>query len=63
MPSGITCDCALCNIELQLLRDLSRTEPERFSELFTTSERLREYSSASSLLFRSQDFACGRRIR
>ena len=51
MPSGITCDCALCNIELQLLRDLSRIEPERFSELFTTSERLREYSSASNLLF------------
>ncbi|MFZ3332812.1 MAG: hypothetical protein WA197_19410 [Candidatus Acidiferrales bacterium] len=50
MPSGITCDCALCNIELHLLRVLSRIEPDRFSELVATSERLREYSSASSLL-------------
>lgn len=52
MPLGITCDCSLCNIELQLLRDLSRIEPDCFSELFATSERLREYSSISSLLFR-----------
>jgi DNA-directed RNA polymerase specialized sigma24 family protein len=52
MPSGITCDCALCNIELHLLRDLSQTEPDCFGDLFSSSERLREYPSVSSLLFR-----------
>lgn len=50
MPVGVTCDCALCIVELQLLRDLSRTESGALVELFSTSERLRAYPSVSSLL-------------
>jgi DNA-directed RNA polymerase specialized sigma24 family protein len=50
MPVGIACDCALCIIELRLVRDLSRTDSDALGELFSTSERLREYPSVSSLL-------------
>ena len=50
MPVGIACDCALCIIELRLVRDLSRTDSDVLGELFSKSERLREYPSVSSLL-------------
>ena len=50
MPAGGTCDCTLCKIELQLLRDLSRTDFHTLSEVFSVSERLRAYPSVSSLL-------------
>ena len=50
MPAGGTCDCTLCKIELRLLRDLSLTESEALGQLFSASERLREYRSVSNLL-------------
>ena len=50
MPAGGTCDCTLCKIELRLLRDLSRTESDGLGQLFSKSEHLREYRSASNLL-------------
>lgn len=50
MPVGVTCDCTLCKIELRLLRDLSRTESDVLGELFSVSQHLRKYRSASSLL-------------
>jgi DNA-directed RNA polymerase specialized sigma24 family protein len=50
MPMAIACDCALCIIELRLLGDLSRSDSDALGELFSMSERLREYPSASSLL-------------
>jgi DNA-directed RNA polymerase specialized sigma24 family protein len=50
MLPGVTCDCALCNIELRLLRALSCEEADTLAELFSASKCLREYSSVSSLL-------------
>jgi DNA-directed RNA polymerase specialized sigma24 family protein len=50
MPTGVACDCTLCKIELRLLRDLSRTDSHALSEVFSASERLREYRSISNLL-------------
>jgi DNA-directed RNA polymerase specialized sigma24 family protein len=50
MPLGVTCNCALCNIEVRLLSDLSCTEAGAFGELFSGSCGLRQYSSVSSLL-------------
>ena len=50
MPAGGTCDCALCKIELRLLRDLSRTDSRALREAFSVSERLRAYPSVSNLL-------------
>jgi DNA-directed RNA polymerase specialized sigma24 family protein len=50
MPVGVTCDCALCNIEVRLLGDLSTTEATAFRELFSGCRGLRQYSSVSPLL-------------
>jgi hypothetical protein len=50
MAPGVTCGCALCNIELRLLHVLSCTEADALAELFSASDRLRRYSSVSSLL-------------
>lgn len=50
MRVGISCDCTLCSIELQLLRDLYHAEREALGELFSPSEPLRAYRSSSSLL-------------
>jgi len=50
MPAGVSCDCILCNIETQLLRDLSRGESDALGELSSKSGRLRAYPSVSSLL-------------
>jgi len=36
MPVGIACDCALCIIELRLVRDLSRTDSDALGELFSS---------------------------
>ena len=51
MRVGVSCDCALCNIESQLLRDLSRFGIRGiWASLFLPSEPLREIVSSSSLL-------------
>ena len=50
MPLGITCDCALCNIESHLLSDLSHKDADVCRELFGRSRGLRQYSSVSTLL-------------
>jgi DNA-directed RNA polymerase specialized sigma24 family protein len=50
MPSEVTCSCALCNIEVRLLSDLSYAEVGAIGRLFSTSPSLGQYSSASDLL-------------
>jgi len=50
MPLEVTCYCALCNIEVRLLSDLSYAEVGVIGELFSKSMRLRQYSSTASLL-------------
>jgi DNA-directed RNA polymerase specialized sigma24 family protein len=52
MPPEVTCSCALCNIEVRLLSDLSYAEAGAISRLFSTSPSLGRYSSASNLLSR-----------
>ena len=50
MPPEVTCSCALCNIEVRLLSDLSYAEAGAIGKLFSTSPSLGQYSSASNLL-------------
>jgi DNA-directed RNA polymerase specialized sigma24 family protein len=50
MRPGIMCDCALCNIEVRLLSDLSSMGAGAFHELLFGYQVLRQYSSVSSLL-------------
>jgi DNA-directed RNA polymerase specialized sigma24 family protein len=50
MSRGVTCDCALCNIEVRLLGDLSTIEATAFRELFSGCQALHQYSSVSPLL-------------
>lgn len=50
MPREVTCHCALCNIEARLLSDLSFAEAGAIDKLFSTSQSLGQYSSASNLL-------------
>jgi DNA-directed RNA polymerase specialized sigma24 family protein len=50
MSLEVACGCALCNIELRLLSDLSQMEAGAFRELFSRSQSLHQYSSLSSLL-------------
>ena len=50
MPLSVTCDCALCTIETQLLSEMSCTEPGTFREFLSASPALRRHSSVSSLL-------------
>src|ERR1700723_838812 len=50
MPPEVTCSCALCNIEVRLLSDLSYAEAGAIDKLFSTSQSLGQYSSASNLL-------------
>lgn len=50
MPARGACDCTLCKIELRLLRDLFLTESDALGRLFSKSEYLCEYRSASNLL-------------
>jgi DNA-directed RNA polymerase specialized sigma24 family protein len=50
MSLAVTCHCALCNIEVRLLSDLSYAEAGIVAELFSKSQGLRQYSSASTLL-------------
>ena len=50
IPLGATCNCALCNIEVRLLSDLSLAEGTVLSELVFASNELSEFSSVSSLL-------------
>jgi DNA-directed RNA polymerase specialized sigma24 family protein len=50
MPLRITCDCALCTMEVRLLSELSRTETGVLTELFSGSRALRQYFSISTLL-------------
>lgn len=52
MPPEVTCSCALCNIEVRLLSDLSYAEAGAIGKLFSTCPRLGQYSSASNLLSR-----------
>jgi hypothetical protein len=51
MSRRVTCDCSLCNIEVRLLHDLSTTELSACSDVFSSRESLRQYSSVSPLLF------------
>jgi hypothetical protein len=44
------CSCALCNIEVRLLSDLSYAEAGAIGKLFSTSPSLGQYSAASNLL-------------
>jgi len=50
MSLGVACGCTLCTIELHLLSDLSHRQTGAFRELLSRSQRLRQYSSVSSLL-------------
>jgi DNA-directed RNA polymerase specialized sigma24 family protein len=50
MPLGTTCHCALCGIELRLLRDSTLAEASAFDKLVSVSNDLREFPSISSLL-------------
>jgi DNA-directed RNA polymerase specialized sigma24 family protein len=50
MPLSVTCNCALCTIEAQLLSELSGTEPGMFREFLSASPTLRQHSSVASLL-------------
>jgi DNA-directed RNA polymerase specialized sigma24 family protein len=50
MPPSVTCDCALCHIETQLLSELYRLEASAFGELFLGSTTLWRHSSVSNLL-------------
>jgi DNA-directed RNA polymerase specialized sigma24 family protein len=50
MPLSVTCNCALCTIEAQLLSELSCTEPGTFREFLSASPALRQHSSVASLL-------------
>jgi hypothetical protein len=51
MRQGLTCNCTLCGIEARMLSDLSCTEAGGYAELVFGSHELRQYSSASNLLF------------
>ena len=57
MPAGITCDCALCNIELRLLRDLSRTDSDASVELFSGPNDCVNIHP-SQAYFPPENFAC-----
>jgi DNA-directed RNA polymerase specialized sigma24 family protein len=50
MPLSVTCNCALCTIEAQLLSELSSTEPGTFREFLSASPALCRHSSVASLL-------------
>jgi DNA-directed RNA polymerase specialized sigma24 family protein len=50
MSPSAACDCALCNIEVRLLSDLSSTEAAAFRKLFSGSQGLCQYSSVSTLV-------------
>jgi DNA-directed RNA polymerase specialized sigma24 family protein len=50
VPQEVRCQCALCNIEAHLLSDLSYVEVGAIDKLFSTSQSLGQYSSASNLL-------------
>jgi len=50
MPLAPTCNCALCNIEERLLRDLTLGESNAFDELLSVSKHLRQFPSVSALL-------------
>jgi hypothetical protein len=50
MSLGVSCDCALCHLEMHLLLDLSGAEVRVFRELASRSHTLGQYSSARALL-------------
>jgi DNA-directed RNA polymerase specialized sigma24 family protein len=50
MPLSVTCNCALCTIEAQLLSELYGTEPGTFREFLSASPALRQHATVASLL-------------
>jgi DNA-directed RNA polymerase specialized sigma24 family protein len=53
------CDCALCNIEVRLLSDLSSNDAGAFRDLFSGSQSLLEHSSVSGLLLHLRSSRAG----
>ncbi len=50
MSPPVMCGCALCTLEPRLLSALSFTEADAIHELFSRSERLRQFSSVPAML-------------
>jgi|SRR5580704_5359019 DNA-directed RNA polymerase specialized sigma24 family protein len=50
MPLGVTCDCTLCHIEVQLLSELSFKGAAPYRELFCGYDALLQFSSVLTLL-------------
>ena len=50
MSPPVMCGCALCTLEPRLLSALSFTEADAIHELFSRSERLRQFSSVRAML-------------